>query len=468
MKTMKTILLSFFALLMLTVANAQFTQNFDGTESSLTSNCWTLSGISQTTDPADVISGTGSMFSNPPTSGNTKDLQTPALNINSTLFTVAFDYKVSSKISGNATRSIEMGLLDAAGIYTLLYTINMDKNSPVTVQNFDHTFNLLSPGVKKLVLKLGGASGDGSSRIIIDNLSTSSNAMYGSGTCNSAPIAVNDVFTGLIGAAFSGNIMNNDTEPDGETMTATIVSNSSNGIVSLNPNGAFTFSPSLGFPGTTTSFTYKLTDNGFSPLTSNTATVIINFVSSISLPVSFISFSATLNNSNKVDLKWSTATEINVSHFVIERSYDGKNFNDAGMIFAYGNTTERKNYSFPDNVSIQSGVIYYRLRTVDIDGKNQYSETRTIRISKQTTNDLNIVTYPNPASSEVKITVPNSWQNKTVLFEILNGAGQIAKSVQNNSSSQTEVINVNSLTPGFYIVRAICEGQVAQQKIVKN
>ncbi|MEI2740432.1 MAG: hypothetical protein V9F01_16790 [Chitinophagaceae bacterium] len=39
------------------------------------------------------------------------------------------------------------------------------------------------------------------------------------------------------------------------------------------------------------------------------------------LPVKLSSFSATLNNNSKVDLKWSTATETNLSHFVVERSY---------------------------------------------------------------------------------------------------------------------------------------------------
>ena len=64
-----------------------------------------------------------------------------------------------------------------------------------------------------------------------------------------------------------------------------------------------------------------------------------------------------LNNNNKVDLKWETATEINVSHFIIEKSIDGKNFSDAGMVFAYGNTTSKSNYVFADNISnMQSSV----------------------------------------------------------------------------------------------------------------
>ncbi|MEI2822736.1 MAG: hypothetical protein V9F02_04830 [Chitinophagaceae bacterium] len=53
------------------------------------------------------------------------------------------------------------------------------------------------------------------------------------------------------------------------------------------------------------------------------------------LPVTLTSFIATLN-SNSVNIKWTTASEMNVSHFVLERSIDGTNFSEAGLVFAKG------------------------------------------------------------------------------------------------------------------------------------
>ncbi|MBL0271679.1 MAG: T9SS type A sorting domain-containing protein [Chitinophagaceae bacterium] len=186
------------------------------------------------------------------------------------------------------------------------------------------------------------------------------------------------------------------------------------------------------------------------------------------LPVKLISFSA-MENNNKVDLKWTTATEINVSHFMVERSTDGTNFSDAGMVFAYGNTTSKSDYAFTDNISnIQSGVIYYRLRSVDVDGKTQYSDIRIIRISKQEKNDITILTYPNPVTNEVRITIPANWQNKKVVYELLNANGQTAKKTVTTGSSQTESMNVSSLNSGLYIVKVTCEGQSAIQKIIKQ
>lgn len=187
------------------------------------------------------------------------------------------------------------------------------------------------------------------------------------------------------------------------------------------------------------------------------------------LPVKLVSFDATLNNKNKVDLKWTTATEENVSHFVVERSTDGVNFSDAGLVFAVGNSTQKINYSLTDDISnVNATVIYYRLCSVDNDGKFTYSEVRIIRITKDANSNVAIITYPNPVSNELHITVPANWQNKQISFELFNANGQLMKRTDNSSSSQTETINVNDLSRGLYIVRVSCNGETAQQKIIKN
>jgi hypothetical protein len=98
--------------------------------------------------------------------------------------------------------------------------------------------------------------------------------------------------------------------------------------------------------------------------------------------VKLVSFTATLNN-NKADLKWETVNEINVSHFVIEKSTDGVNFSDAGVFFAYGNATDKTNYSFSDKLNNnQSATVYYRIFSVSNNGKGQYSETSIIKTGK--------------------------------------------------------------------------------------
>ena len=94
------------------------------------------------------------------------------------------------------------------------------------------------------------------------------------------------------------------------------------------------------------------------------------------------SFTVSFAN-NKAELKWTTENEVNLNHMMVEKSMDGKYFKDAAMIFTYGNTNSRSDYSFADNMStIKPGTVYYRLRSVDTDGAIEYSETRVIEISK--------------------------------------------------------------------------------------
>ena len=466
MKMMKTTLLLIAAFAVVSAKAQPFQQHFEGSANSLSGNCWTISGLITTSDPSDVIHGQGSIYSNPPTSGITRDITTPVLNITSNSLTVSFNYKVSSQINGNATRTIEVGLIDVNGNFTSLQTVTMDKNSPTTVQTFNQTFTVAT-GVEKLVLKLGGGDGDGNSRLIIDDLTTSAAALYGSGVCNSAPVAVNDIFFGAIGAAATGNVITNDNEPNGETMTASIVQNSNDGNVVLNSNGTFVFTPRANFTGNSTTFTYKLADNGFDPMTSNTATVTINFFANIPLPVKLISFDAKYTKPN-VTLSWSTAMEKNFSHFVIEYSTDGVNFNQAAVVFGAGESDSRKDYTYTDkNTNGKAGLIYYRLKSVDVDGKSSYSSIRIIRLGEEE-QTVQLTTYPNPATSELRVTIPSDWQNKKVSYQLFNSFGQLSKKIENASSSQTENINLSSLAPGFYIVKVACEGQTLQQKIVKQ
>jgi hypothetical protein len=187
------------------------------------------------------------------------------------------------------------------------------------------------------------------------------------------------------------------------------------------------------------------------------------------LPVKLVSFSASLNG-NKVGLQWTTATEENLSHFVVEKSLDGTNFSDAGIVFANGNSTSLISYNFVDNDinSSQKSVIYYRLRSVDNDGKYSYSETRIIRISTNDAQAVAITAYPNPAISSVNVTIPANWQNKKVSYELFANNGQVIYKNDVGAAGQTEAINVSKLAPGFYFLRVSCEGSVAQQKIVKQ
>jgi hypothetical protein len=95
------------------------------------------------------------------------------------------------------------------------------------------------------------------------------------------------------------------------------------------------------------------------------------------LPVELISFNAVLQNED-VLLDWTTASEVNNSHFEIERSVNSnKDFSTLGFIPGNGNTNTENNYHFTD-FSAPGGILYYRLRQVDFDGKWEHVGTRVV------------------------------------------------------------------------------------------
>lgn len=97
------------------------------------------------------------------------------------------------------------------------------------------------------------------------------------------------------------------------------------------------------------------------------------------LPVKLSAFNAARKSDVKVSLEWTTQEEINASHFVVERSFDGKEFDEAALVFAYGESKEEKIYRFTDMPGKKKvSAVYYRLRIVDMDGKTERSSVRAI------------------------------------------------------------------------------------------
>jgi len=185
------------------------------------------------------------------------------------------------------------------------------------------------------------------------------------------------------------------------------------------------------------------------------------------LPVTIINWNAVYANSNVI-LKWTTTTERNASHFIIERSFDGLEYSDIAMIFAAGNSDINVNYSYTDKVSAgNSGTIYYRLKMVDMDARYKTSDIRIVRIGKSA-EGAKILAYPNPVVNDVRVTIPQSWQGKTISYQLSNANGQLIKSYTVQYAGQTEVISMLQVPAGLYIMRVTNGNETAVQSVVKS
>ncbi len=117
-------------------------------------------------------------------------------------------------------------------------------------------------------------------------------------------------------------------------------------------------------------------------------------------------------NEQQVTSNWFTANEINVSHFFVQRSSNGKDFTIIGKVNAKG--LSYNEYSYVDNSPLVEGlgVVYYRILSVDKDGKTSFSEVRELIINSSS---LNINIYPNPVTNgSFTVTLPKSSANEAL------------------------------------------------------
>ncbi|WP_188375416.1 Ig-like domain-containing protein, partial [Winogradskyella haliclonae] len=86
-------------------------------------------------------------------------------------------------------------------------------------------------------------------------------------------VANDDAYNGEVDNDITGNVTDNDNDPEGDNFTVTANTDPANGTLVINPDGTFTYTPNPGFTGTD-SFTYTITDDNGNPA-SDTATVYI-------------------------------------------------------------------------------------------------------------------------------------------------------------------------------------------------
>jgi hypothetical protein len=178
----------------------------------------------------------------------------------------------------------------------------------------------------------------------------------------------------------------------------------------------------------------------------SSGTIICNVP--VPLPITLLSFSAE-RKSKSVQLNWSTATEINNSFFTIERSANGKEFEEIGKMPGAGNSNTIKNYDFNDE-KLKDGISYYRIKQTDFDGQFSYSPIVAVRYFE---NDHKLIILPNPLINN-GIAKLNSSQSGICNFMIINQLGAILMSRKIELSEGEQVIDfdASSLSPGIYSI----------------
>jgi hypothetical protein len=182
--------------------------------------------------------------------------------------------------------------------------------------------------------------------------------------------------------------------------------------------------------------------------------IVDNISFGVPTPVTLLNFTAAKNES-EVDISWQTATEINNNYFIVEKSKNGIDFINVGIVEGAGNSQSKLSYQITDH-SPYNGISYYRLKQVDYDGTVSYSKIVAVNFN----GNKNITLYPNPSTGIFNI----QGLNAETEISVQNPLGQVVL-IKKDFSGSSE-IDLSSQPSGVYFIKVNNGDTSASTKII--
>ncbi|GAA4347910.1 hypothetical protein GCM10023185_03300 [Hymenobacter saemangeumensis] len=188
------------------------------------------------------------------------------------------------------------------------------------------------------------------------------------------------------------------------------------------------------------------------------------------LPVELAVFTAQAVNTVDAKLQWTTASERNNDRFEVERSGNGRDFVKVASVQGQGNTSRPSDYTHTDaGIGRQvSGLVYYRLKQVDLDGSFSYSPVRTVSFTKAVVPAISL--YPNPATSETKLDL-SQLPAGSYQVRVLDATGRVILGLQLEAGLQ-HGLDLTKVASGTYtlLVRGSNAGQTVNltKRLIKE
>lgn len=176
------------------------------------------------------------------------------------------------------------------------------------------------------------------------------------------------------------------------------------------------------------------------------------------LPIELVDFNA-VPNGQKVDLRWTTASEQNNASFTVERSMDMQEWAAVITLAGAGNSQSVLNYASMD-ASPLPRTSYYRLRQTDFDGASTVSDIVPVSF-EDAVGTLNV--FPNPAQDLV-IAIYDAEEGMAKL-SVFNELGQVMTLPVQTKAGRTE-FDVSMLPAGTYVVMLTTNGKVTTQRLL--
>jgi Secretion system C-terminal sorting domain/Carbohydrate binding domain len=173
------------------------------------------------------------------------------------------------------------------------------------------------------------------------------------------------------------------------------------------------------------------------------------------IPVELMAFNVNQNNNNKtVDLNWQVAQELRLKDYTVQRSLDGKKFDDISVVSAK-NSPAMTQYAFQDESPI-NGANYYRLKINEQDGTFKYSAIQSAMIGS---NKGSVSVEPNPTTGLIQLKNADAFES----LDVYDLNGRIVRQFSNNANQ----LDISDLPKGVYQITIKAKGTMSFAKVVK-
>lgn len=194
-----------------------------------------------------------------------------------------------------------------------------------------------------------------------------------------------------------------------------------------------------------------------------------NALNRIITSVNLISFNAVYTN-NAVNLNWTISNEFNYYGFEIQKKYHGGQFQTIAFINKQNNSASRVNYFYTDK-DIKLSKIYYRLKIIDLNGNENYSQEVTVNLHSD--DDFILYqNYPNPFNSQTIFSWHSSVDSHTslLIYDVLGN--EVITLVNEYKTAGIHKINFdastisNNFSSGIYFLKLKTDSYQKQIKFV--
>ncbi|MBL7706618.1 MAG: DUF11 domain-containing protein [Taibaiella sp.] len=159
-------------------------------------------------------------------------------------------------------------------------------------------------------------------------------------------------------------------------------------------------------------------------------------------------------------LEWSTQKESGNRGFAVERSRDGMEWIELGFVDSkgrQGNSINTLSYNYTDNRPL-TGTNYYRLKQVDIDGREELSPV----VKANFIQESHITVYPNPARQSFYISGLSGME----VINLVDVSGKILLRI--NAEQDKIHIDCSMFADGVYYLNIYSGNQLKVEKIIKR